>query len=218
MKISDLYSKYKIPPNLQLHMVRVAAVGNVISSNWNKKGMVSVDRITKTLLLHDMANIIVFDFEKNPHLLGDEEKNINYWKEVQKESLKVYGSDEHKAVLKIARDVGLEKKGIDILKKMPETDNENQIDKNDWELAICWYSDFRVAPYGVTDLNDRLDDLIKRRKAKGVSKEKIQELESLRSYCHSLEKGIQKKVTINLALINDNTVIPIIKSLFNNSF
>lgn len=199
-------------------MLRVAAVGNVIASNWKQRGIVNVNLITKTLLLHDMANIIVFDFDKNPGLLGTEEKNVNYWKSVQKEYINKYGTDEHKAVAEIVHEISLDEKGTEILKKMPEIDSKHQIGKNDWGLAVCWYSDFRVAPYGVINVNDRLDDLIKRRKAKGVSKEKIRELEKLRNYCHSLEKGIQEKVTINLASINDNTVIPIIKSLFNNSF
>lgn len=206
MRILNIYSKYKIPPNLQLHMMRVAAVGNIIASNWKQKGIVNINRITETLLLHDMANIIIFDFDKNPHLLGNEEKNLEYWKSVQKEFIKKYGTDEHQAVSQIVHEIGLEEKAINILIKMPEINSENQIEKEDWEFKICWYADFRVAPYGVTDIDDRLNDLITRRKAKGVSKDKIQELEKLRNYCHSLEKEIQKNIFFNLKSLNENSI------------
>lgn len=203
MKIIEIYSKYKIPPNLQEHMMRVAGVGNIISSNWKEKGIVDVDRITKALLIHDIANVIIFNFDKFSHLLGEEEKNLAYWKKVQKEFIKKYGKDEHQAVIKIAKELKLEKKAIMILDKMPKINLQNSVSKNEWELKICFYSDFRVAPFGVTSIKERVDDLIKRRKAYGASAEKIKRYESIKQYCFDLEKEIQKEVAINLFSINE---------------
>ena len=37
MKISEIYEKYKIMPNLQEHMLRVAGVASIICDNFSKK-------------------------------------------------------------------------------------------------------------------------------------------------------------------------------------
>ena len=206
MKITEIYSKYKVPPNLQEHMVRVASVGNIISSNWKEKGIVDVDRITRVLLIHDIANVIIFNLDKFSYLLGKEEKNLDYWKKVQKEFIKNYGKDEHKAVIKIAKELRLKEKAIMISDKIPKINLQNPVSKNELELKICFYSDFRVAPFGVVSLKERIDDLIKRRKAYGASAEKIKRYESIKQYCFNLEKQVQQKVKIKLSLINEDKI------------
>lgn len=35
MNIIDIYNKYHLPENLQMHMLRVAACSNLIIDNWN---------------------------------------------------------------------------------------------------------------------------------------------------------------------------------------
>ena len=75
MKIKDIYSKYNIPPNLQLHMFRVAAFADILCDN-HKKVDFDKEIIIKSCLLHDLGNIIKFDFDNFPELLGAEEKNI----------------------------------------------------------------------------------------------------------------------------------------------
>jgi hypothetical protein len=37
MLITDIYKKYHIPNQLQLHMLRVAACANLILDNWENK-------------------------------------------------------------------------------------------------------------------------------------------------------------------------------------
>lgn len=213
MKIAKVYSKYKIPPNSQEHMLRVAAVGNIICKNWKEKGVINIDKVTDMLLIHDIAKIIDFDLDKFPidvdkfsHLLKQEEKNNDFWKTVQKEFIKTYGKDEHKATLKIAKELGLEEKSIAMLDQMPKINLQNKIPENNWELKVCWYSDLRVAPYGTTSIKKRINDLIKRQKTKGFGASEIKRLEGIGEYCFDLEKQLQQNVTISLVSIKQSMV------------
>ena len=58
MNIIDIYRKYHLPENLQMHMLRVASWSNLIIDNW--KGQ-ELDRnaIIRVCLLHDMGNGVV---------------------------------------------------------------------------------------------------------------------------------------------------------------
>jgi len=188
-----------IPPNLQEHMIRVATVGNAVSSNWKKDSEVDVARIAKTLLVHDTGNILFFDFKTFPI------ENEDHWRKVQTLFREKYG-DDHAAVMTIAKEVGLDDKSLYILDTMPKTDFEHQIPDDQPELQICWYSDFRVAPYGITTLSKRFDDLVQRRKKSGYSKNKIQRWIKMKEYGVELEKKLQEKISIQLNSISENDV------------
>ena len=57
MNIIDIYNKYHLPENLQMHMLRVAACSNLIIDNW--KGIeIDKDAIIRVCLLHDMGNMV----------------------------------------------------------------------------------------------------------------------------------------------------------------
>ena len=56
MLITDIYKKYHIPNQLQLHMLRVAACANLILDNWETKS-INKKSILKVCLLHVMGNI-----------------------------------------------------------------------------------------------------------------------------------------------------------------
>ena len=53
MNIIDLYNKYHLPENLQIHMLRVAACSNLVIENWRGKE-IDKDAIIRVCLLHDM--------------------------------------------------------------------------------------------------------------------------------------------------------------------
>ncbi len=59
MTIQQLYEKYEIMPNLQLHMYRVAAVAKMICDHFQKP--INKQEVIITCLLHDIGNIIKFD-------------------------------------------------------------------------------------------------------------------------------------------------------------
>ena len=106
MKIKQIYLNYRIPPNLQDHMLRAASVGAYISDHWKNKADLDKNSMIQALLLHDMGNIIKFDFRFS-YLLGKEEANTGYWKKIQQEFIKKYGDDEHVATVEIAKEIGL---------------------------------------------------------------------------------------------------------------
>lgn len=58
--IHGIYERFRIPGNLQMHMFRVAGVGELISNNW--KGLdISKEDIVAALLIHDIGNIVKFN-------------------------------------------------------------------------------------------------------------------------------------------------------------
>src|SRR3989344_1397907 len=111
MKIIEIYKKYKIPPNLQEHQLRVAAVALTICDNFNSE--IDKDSVIKAALLHDMGNIIKFDLSKFPEFL--EPEGIEYWKRVKEEFRKKYGEDEHNATYEIAKEIGVNKFAFEII-------------------------------------------------------------------------------------------------------
>lgn len=75
MKIAEIYQKYKVPPNLQEHMLRVAAMAEIIANSWPNN---SLDReiLLLACLTHDMGNILKFDLVNKINFLGEEAKML----------------------------------------------------------------------------------------------------------------------------------------------
>lgn len=176
-------------------MLRVAAVAHLICASWKELGEVDIDRVTRTMLVHDAAKIVNFDLRKEPQL-----------RSIQANFIKIYGADEEIALMKIVAELGLEEKGRFILRQMPLINLQNQIPQKEWELKAAWYADFRVAPTGVMSTDARLDELIKRQKSRGAALQEIQRLEGIKEYCRILEKELQQKVKIDLSSINDAVI------------
>ena len=63
MKITDIYSKYSIPLNLQRHMLGVAALASAICDLF-LESVVNKELIVKTSLLHDMGNVLKCNFSR----------------------------------------------------------------------------------------------------------------------------------------------------------
>lgn len=203
MNILDIYETYKVPPNLQEHMLRVAYVGREISAGWLAKGEVDTARIVKTLLTHDMANILKYDFKASAHLMGSEQKNIGYWRQVQKECGVKYGSNEHFATMAIVREIGLDTRSLSILENMPAVNNANRIPDGDWELKICFYADFRVAPFSVTGYEKRMDDLIDRERKRGSPDTELKRLAGIKTYLADLERELKEKTSVSLSALDE---------------
>ena len=82
MTISQIYNKYSIPINLKKHMLRVAAVGKIICDN-TKDIKINKNLIIKTLLLHDIGNILKFDFSKTNLLDPQDKKRVKQLRKTQ---------------------------------------------------------------------------------------------------------------------------------------
>ena len=190
MQISDIYTKYTIPPNLQDHMFRVAAVGAYISDHWREPTYLDRAAIVTALLFHDMGNIIKYDF-KHSHLMGEREAGrIDFWKKIQKEFSLKYNNDEHVATTAIAKEVNIECRAIEILQSMGSSKLQNSIESKDWSVKVASYSDFRVDPLGVVTVDKRFDDIVLRYRGRAHVLGKIEETEAKRKRCLHLEEQL----------------------------
>ena len=82
--IQQIYSDYKIMPNLQLHQLRVASVAKIIAENFKEK--LDKESIVIACLFHDMGNIIKFNFSYFTEFLKPE--GLEYWQAVKNEYIK----------------------------------------------------------------------------------------------------------------------------------
>ena len=70
MNILEIYKKYHLPENLQMHMLRVAACASLILDNWNGE-KIDKEAIIRVCLLHDMGNMVKIpeDFSKDEEFI-----------------------------------------------------------------------------------------------------------------------------------------------------
>ncbi|MDB5259600.1 MAG: hypothetical protein JWO73_808 [Candidatus Taylorbacteria bacterium] len=156
--IREIYSEYRLMPNLQTHQLRVAAVAKQICESID--GFTETHEVVLACLLHDMGNIIKFDLTHFPEFVQPE--GIEYWQKIKDEFILKYGSDEHAATERIAREVGASEKTLVFVdnvgfRKLLETESGNSLGQK-----ICAYADMRVGPKGVLSIAERTADLRKR--------------------------------------------------------
>lgn len=202
MKIKEVYEKYSVTPNLAEHMMRVARVVEFIRDHWIGP-KVDWDVIVESALLHDVGNIVKFDFDKYPELLGDQRVRLNYWKDRQAEMTSRYGSDDHKVTEKLLAEIGVrgevyetvERGGFQKIIAIGHSDF--------WQTKILVYSDLRVMPTGVVSLEDRLT-YIRDRYPKYSSRPDYPEMENA---CREIEKQIGENIDVPVSQISD-AVLP----------
>ena len=193
MKISEIYQKFITPPNLKNHLLLVTKVALHIVENW--QGLpIDVNKLKTAALLHDLANIVKFDFAKHPEFLGSEQSRINYWIAQQKEVVNKYGNDDHVATEKMLTEIGVPEEIIDIIDLKSFGSAVEVNDSNNWEVKILLYSDLRVGPFGIISLRERIDDLVGRlEKYKNRS-----DLPQLTAACKNIEDQIRQYSGLNL--------------------
>lgn len=159
MNIIEIYNKYHLPENLQMHMLRVAACANLILDNWIGKP-IDKKAIIRVSLLHDMGNMVKIPGKE----IQDKE-----FKELRKKYYEKYGTNDHKINLLIGKEEGLSDKELAILDGKRSRKNEQTAKSDNYEIKICAYCDQRVAPDGVVNLKERLEDAKKRYKNRPLS-------------------------------------------------
>lgn len=210
-------------PSLQLHQLRVAAVGKLICDNLR----VPVD--TRTVLLeclfHDMGNIVKFDLAYFPEFMQPEGQA--YWESVKADFLQKYGTEQHSANAEIAREIGLPVRVIEIMNASGFSRIRNIVDTGSLELKVCQYADLRVAPHGVISLEERLQDFNRRYANKndsapqghfhfsntGYRVEKSVVHEETLHASRELELQIFAETSITPLSINDISVAPLLNEL-----
>ena len=196
MNIKQLYEKYHIPPNLQKHMLRVSALAQIIAENWNGRRL-NNNAIALAGAFHDMANIIKFDFNK-PSLFKDEEKQVEYWKQIKKEMIIKYGKNIHRTTLKIGKEIGLSKNVLSLIENLEWDNTQKVLGKKNFESAILIYSDMRIGPFGILSLDERIDNLQTRNQS--------YDFNFIKKAAGRLEQALQKHSLINLKTISDSTI------------
>lgn len=174
MTTEDVYKQFGTPTNLQHHMLSVTSLICEIRDHWIGESVDWNDLITAGLL-HDLGNVIKFDLDKYPDLLGDELPRIDFWRQEQVELIKKYGNDDHEATEKMLDELGVETRVRDIIQTKSFGKIRNTATLNDWLPKILQYCDLRVSPYGLMGLDDRMEE-IKERYEKYASRPDFDEM------------------------------------------
>ncbi len=201
MTIAEIYKKFVTPPNLQQHLLTVTKVALYVANNF-KNGKVDINKLKIAALLHDLSNIVKFDFVKHPEFLGEAQKDINYWIEQQKQVIDKYGKDDHDATEKMLDEIGVS----DEIKKIISSKSfRNSIEVNNsdsWETKILLYSDLRVGPFGIVSLLERIDGLTTR-----LEKYRNRpDLPELISACQNIEKEISQIIGKDINKLSESNL------------
>jgi len=201
--IKQIYDEYDISPALQTHMYRVAAVGSIICRNFQET--METAEIISACLLHDMGNIIKFNFDVLPELVEPQGKD--YWLGIQKNFKDRYGEDEHEATYAIAKEIGVTDRVCDIVRSIGFRKACERYKNDDLAEKICTYADERTGPFGVLSLKGRIREGHKRFLASGrkpTGDERT--FQTLVSCLEGIEKQIFSHLAIKPADINDGSV------------
>ena len=204
MNIIEIYKKYHLPENLQMHMLRVAACSNLIIDNWNGPE-IDTKAIIRVCLLHDMGNIVKIpeDFSKDQEFL-----------KIRKKYFDKYGTNDHEINLEIGKQEGLNEQELTILDGKRSRKNEETLKSNSYERKICAYCDQRVAPDGVVSIKERLEDAKVRYKNKPLSVWSNEEKANHLIECSlGIEKQIMKYCKLKPEDINDFSIKEYIEKL-----
>ena len=204
MNIIEIYKKYHLPENLQMHMLRVAACSNLIIDNWTG-AEIDNKAIIRVCLLHDMGNIVKIpeDFSKDQEFL-----------KIRKKYFDKYGTNDHEINLEIGKQEGLTEQELTILDGKRSRKNEETLKSNSYERKICAYCDQRVAPDGVVSIKERLEDAKVRYKNKPLSVwSKKKKANHLIECSLGIEKQIMQYCKLKPEDINDFSIKEYIEKL-----
>ena len=199
MLIKDIYRKFNIPINLQEHMFRVFSIVCWLEQNWGGD-FVDWHQVKKMALLHDLGNIVKFDFNNHLEFLGDERKNLDFWKDTQKRIIKKYGPNDDKATRKMLQELKIDNQIIETIYFKRFSNSVNTLNSNDWPLKILYYADLRTLPFGIGTLEERLVDA----KNRMPQYNNRPDFKDLIIACKKIEIQIQTQVKVSLKNINNN--------------
>lgn len=182
-------------------MLRVCSIVTFIEKHWVGT-KVDWDLTKKLALVHDLGNLVRFDLEKHSELLGEEQANIEYWKE-KKEEMKVrYGSDDHEATFKMLTEIGISNEAIEAIGGKSFFNSGVIKDSPSWPLKLLFYADLRTLPFGIGTLRERADELVARRPDL-VGRP---DFKNLVDSCFDIEIQIQNNLNCPVSEISDDTV------------
>lgn len=157
LSVAELYRRHEVPPNLQRHMLRAAAVAEMILDAWRGPA-VDRRRVRRVLLVHDIGNIVKADYDRRPDMLEEEQGRVEHWRAVQARLRERFGADDALATATLARESGLDARELALLARMSFDRNDAILAGDDFEDKIAAYADQRVAPRGILSVRARLDE------------------------------------------------------------
>ncbi len=205
MIITSIYKKYPVPQLLQQHQIRAAALGVYLSDNFKNPNKVDKALIIKSLLLHDIGNIIKFDLANN-FLTIEEKKKIKFWETQQQIYKSKYNNDEHLATYKMVKELKNTEDVYEVLTHTGSSRLQEVLVSANFNLKIVTYADLRCAPFAVVKINERFDEIIKRYRGRDHQLSDIEEVELRRKRALDLEKQLQNQTAIPLEEITDKTI------------
>lgn len=212
MNIANVYEKYKIPPVLQQHMYRVAAVASLICDNWI--GEIDKDTVIQTALIHDMGNIVKFNMSFMPEAF--EPEGVAYWTGVKEEVIGKYGSEEHEVTQKIIEEMEIPERIVEVVEALGFAKAKETFETKDFRVKVCLYSDQRVMPLGVATLEKRMKEGYKRFLGrKNWPQSEIDKFAVLAGYLRKIEAQIFEQCRIKPEDITEESVKALVMDFAN---
>jgi predicted HD phosphohydrolase len=206
--IKSIYDRFSIPRSLRLHMYRVASIAEMVCDNW-KGPRIEKDDIVAACLLHDVGNIVKFDFDSGStiSILNESESEISRLKKLKDEVVAKYGRIDNEASHNMMKELEVDKVIISIVDEMSHIFDEK--DKG-YEVMVCSYADFRVEPDRISSVTERFTDFAKRNKNNPNSgmKARSESVMSKLPKALEIERDIFANVTIMPEEINDKSIKP----------
>ncbi|HTR18722.1 MAG TPA: HD domain-containing protein [Candidatus Paceibacterota bacterium] len=210
----EIYAAYRIMSSLQLHQLRVAAVGKTICDRFS--GVLDTRNVVLACLFHDMGNLIKSDLVTFPEFL--EPEGYDYWKKVKDEFEAKYGKNEHHATIEIAGELALPKRAIELIDGVGFSKLETARDSDSYEQKIVEYADLRVGPYGILSMDDRIAESAKRYVGKHPDMPRSPErFAQLAEAAHEVERQLFSRTDIKPEDVNDKSTAALIEELRNYS-
>lgn len=210
----EVYAAYTIMPSLRVHQLRVAAVGKMICDNF--KNPVNTHDVILACLFHDMGNILKFELSTFPEFT--EPEGVEYWESVKLGYREKYGTNQHLATEKIAREIGLSESAIACMKAVDFTKLDGTLESGTTEMLICEYADMRVAPHGIVPMEQRLREGRERYRTRGTAGEWMADSSDRFDILMEAARGIERIVLRDTPLapedINDAAAAPLIEELW----
>jgi hypothetical protein len=201
MTISQIYQKFRLPPNLIDHHLRVTQVGLFIHHHWTRPQL-DKQLLTQVCLLHDLGNIVKFDLDKHPEFLGPEAKNIDHWRKIQQQVITKYSPDDHQATATMLDEIDINPQAKDLVLAKSFANTLNTLNSPIWELKILYYADIRTGPFGILPLKDRLDEILSRSQKHAQPPN----LDQLIRAAQAIESQIQAHLNVKVAQITDHSI------------
>jgi len=209
MTIAEVYEQYKIMPFLQLHQLRVAAVGKLLADNFN--GSLDARSVVLACLLHDMGNIIKFDLDIFPDSTAD--RGLAYWQEVKEDFIRRFGRDEHHATIAIAHELHVPLQVMRYIEGVGFSKLDRTVRDPSYEQKIVEYADCRVAPYGVASVEERLEDGRTRYAGRKGGADADERFNGFKAAAFEVEKQIFEREKIRPDDISEGAVQPAVAEL-----